>query len=267
MDNYILRKLQLAELAIMDEFSRICETNHLCYFTTGGTTLGAFRHHGFIPWDDDVDLGMPRKDYNKFIEIADKALPKNYVVQCIAKDITCDIPFMKICDRDTVKVKELPDGTRENLMISIDVFPYDNAVNIKPILFLQKCLIRFYRLIAYQKLNLLTNSGFFKTIILFGGRFISLTKIQKRRQSPMLWFNNKQTKYLCQWTGDWLYSKELYKREILFPVVDLEFEGKKYPSPADTDKYLTQMYGDYMKFPPLNKQIPPHNYIEVKFNG
>jgi len=268
MDTAVLRKLQLVELEIMDEFVRICEKRHLTYFLTGGTMLGAVRHGGFIPWDDDIDLGMPRDDYEKFLDICDGELKDEYYVKCARKEVKFHLSFTKIYKKNTLRTG--PGSIEEEFKntslpgISIDVFPYDNVYNIRPLLCAQDFLYAAFTALYYYKIGR-TGRGL-KGVVgrLLSGIF-SLKTIQAWRQRVITPFTRRETAYFVQWTGDWRLKKELFDKRIFFPLSTIAFEGKQYYCPRDAAKYLTQMYGDYMRLPPENER-GGHNIETVSFN-
>jgi lipopolysaccharide cholinephosphotransferase len=264
MDNTILRKLQFVQLEIMDEFVRICEKHKFSYFFTGGTALGALRHKGFIPWDDDIDLGMPRIDYENFIRISDTELDNKYYVHCIQKNENAIFSFIKICKRNTISVKHDIKNLKHNLGISIDIFPYDNAINFTPILFLQKTMYRIFSALVLYKMDTEkkdTKARLVRTI----AKPFPLKTLQTLRQMPLLLFKNFNTTCFVQWTGTYSYNRETFKKTDFYPLIKIEFEGKQYNCPWNLDSYLTQMYGDYMKLPPKNERTS-HDPVLIVFN-
>lgn len=142
-NNNKLRKLQLTELEILKKVDQVCRQYQINYFLIAGTLLGAVRHKGFIPWDDDIDIGMLRSDYEKFIDIClhKQALGKEYYLHCNESDEDYYLPFIKVKKNNTTFAEKCNENIDTHKGIFIDVFPYDNVP--KPVSFLEK-LQTFY---------------------------------------------------------------------------------------------------------------------------
>ena len=273
-DKKWLLKLHKEEQGILDELDRICKKNGIKYFLTGGTLIGAVRHKGFIPWDDDIDLGMTRNDFEKFLKVCKRELNDNYYLDYYKINKHNPKLYAKLKRKDTLfiensikNVKKLDNG------IWIDIFPYDNIeefnsenhiaknnfrINVEKLAGL-KCGIKSY-LSEYRKehkLKMLFIDSFLKVCPLK----ILLGIAEKKLSSD----NNDNSKYLSNMTGGLELSKETHLRTDIFPLVKLEFEGKKYYCPKEYNKILTKVYGDYMKLPPIDKQVT-HNPTKVKFS-
>ncbi|WP_462425183.1 LicD family protein [Fusobacterium sp. THCT13E1] len=235
-----LRKLQLVEKDCLDFFVKICEENNLEYILDFGTLLGAARHKGFIPWDDDVDLGMPREDYKKFLKIYDKYKNNGrFSLETYKRGA-----FYKLKDNDYYILNE----DRSKSEIDIDIFPLDYYDDVEKVNFLNGYLeLSKDRSSAWRKwkthlkreihLKILSN-GFFKK------RFISKTK------GPYIGRGVE--------TG---FKIKLNPVEKFFPLTEIEFEDRKYKAPKDYDNFLTLLYGDYMT-PPENPKPLHHKHIK-----
>ena len=127
MEQELLRRVQLTLLEIAVEIKRVCEENDIRYFLSDGTLLGAVRHQGFIPWDDDMDMGMLRADYEKFCRIAPKALKPEYCLETWNTDSGYGLPFAKVMKRNTVYLESKKNTKMREKGFYIDVFPFDNA--------------------------------------------------------------------------------------------------------------------------------------------
>lgn len=250
-----LKQLHEVQVEILDEVVRICEKYKLNYFLVGGTLIGAVRHKGYIPWDDDLDIAMPRLDYDKFIKVAPHELNKNYILQDIKTDKTYWQNFSKIRKNNTLFDETMIENIETHKGIFVDIFPLDNLNNNKffykikwSILYNLRFFCLYYRGIIDKKsvnhFNICKLFSIFRMrpILKFCDFFMKLNK-------------NENSKYLSSYAGSYFRLKECFKREWFFPASKIEFEGKKYSCPNNSDALLTHVYGDYMKLPPKEKRV------------
>jgi lipopolysaccharide cholinephosphotransferase len=258
-----LNKLHQVLLEILDEFVRICDKHNLVYFMVGGTFLGAVRHSGFIPWDDDMDLGMPRSDYEKFIEIAKKELNKKYYLDCFQTNEDYHLPYAKIKKNKTVFDEERTHHLNNHKGIFIDIFPLDNVkennlnLKIRAIMALSITDAVAYKL-KIKKLKELKHPIISFLLSVYTRKY--LMKIQKR---IVTYCHDDNSKYMCDIGAGYGYRKELILREEVLPVKKMKFENKEYSVPK-TDTHLKQLYGDYMKLPPKEKR-KTHSPMRIEF--
>lgn len=266
MDKDTLEKLHKTELEILDEFVRICKKYNLQYFLMGGTLLGAVRHKGFIPWDDDIDVGLQRKDYEKFTEIVEQELDSKYMIDNKYTNPKYYLNFTKIRKKNTLFIQDIQENYDGPKGIWIDIFPIDEAKNDKTILtpIQRACNNIIFRILHY-KTGIVP--GKFKFLKRFIGKCIFIknrTLLDLLDKILSLQNKNKDNKFIVSLVSGYGYKREMFYKDEFFPLKQLEFEGKKYNVPGNYKKVLENMYGDYMKLPPIEKRIT-HNPLEIKF--
>lgn len=243
-------------LDILLTVHKICTDHHLTYFLIAGTLLGAIRHGGFIPWDDDMDIAMPRKDFNKFLEIAPECLPDAMFLQTAETDPGYSHPIAKIRRTDTYYLEFHEDGTEPyNHGIYIDVFPFDYYEHEWFLRWMRWTVRVRGRRLKYRKGTL---KRFLMTIwthyILFVPiELSSLAREYFRRHKE--YFANDRAAFMTNGL-DWPNNRLTRTRDIL-PVKFAEgiFEGHGFYLPADPDAYLRVNFGpDYMQLPPEDKR-------------
>ena len=260
IDDSLIDKDELIqkELDIVKAFIALCEKHHLRYYAAGGTCLGAIRHQGFIPWDDDMDLSMPRSDYDKFLQLAPKELPGKYFVQTYLSDPDFREPFAKIRDSETTFVETYNQRLEINHGIWVDIFPIDGIPNskckLKRILFFKK-LVRGYVGKDYYP------RSFTRKV---GARLCQILLFTRNTQKTLMRLDKKCKKYpfdKCEKTilygGTW-GLKEIHSRSTYEDGVKVKFENLMISVPKEYDTYLKELYGDYMKLPPKEQQVGRH---------
>ncbi len=252
------RKMQLLELDMLVDFDRVCKENNINYSVLGGTLLGAVRHKGYIPWDDDADIGMLREEYEKFKKVADELNPDI----CFFQDHTTDPEYRwgygKLRRTGTSYIRVGQEHLKCKTGIFIDVFPLDDC----PKSTLGQMFQDFYcfccRKILWSEVGRVTCKGFYKYW------YSLLSKIPTKTVFGLLSLYTKKSKNekhclvrtLCYTSIGQLYFKHPLKQKYGFPkrwfwdCVEYDFEGKKIMGSRDFDEVLSFWFGDYMKLPP-----------------
>lgn len=265
MNEETLKKLHSIQVEMLDEFVRICEENNLQYFIIGGTLLGAVRHKGFIPWDDDLDVAMPRKDYEQFLKIANKEINTKYLIDNIKTNPNYYLSFTKMRKKNTIFEQDVQIKYNGPKGVWIDIFPLDETKNINSKLtFIQKKLGDLVsRLVLYKNYVVM---GKFKIIKRLVGRLVFLsnkTMLKCLDNIYQMQNNNKENKCVINFPSVYSYSQETNEKIDYFPSKKVEFEGKEYNAPKDYDKVLRKIFNNYMELPPVEKRIT-HNPVRIK---
>ncbi|MBQ3134212.1 MAG: LicD family protein [Oscillospiraceae bacterium] len=262
IDDAVLRRLQLTQQEILDEIVRICESNDIHYYLVGGTLLGAVRHKGFIPWDDDLDIAMPRQDYVKFCDLCRTQLDPGYFLHNIETDDNYWLIFAKVRKKGTAIAEEGLKHLDTEKGIYVDIFPFDDAPEEK------KCT-------RTKVIKTLANAICFKR-----GVILPYTKKQKMvgtllrpfsikfltrvQMKLMLHHANRNCPYYINYGSGYDPVKQTIPKDKYEPCKLAEFEGKMYRVPNDADYVLRRIYNDYMQLPPVEKRVLRHkpDYID-----
>ena len=265
-DKKTLDKLHKVELEILDEFVRICEKYKLNYFLTGGTMLGAIRHNGFIPWDDDIDIGMTRHDYDLFIEYAKIELSKEYYLDCFETNKEYYLPFAKIKMNNTIFDEEENHHLNNHKGIYIDIIPFENAKKADSIIQkIQAILVRNITNAMFFKTKIRTLKESRNPLLVFILSIIPKYSLMKLQKIISKLNNDDNSEYIVALAGTYNYKKETMKRNILLPTKKINFENKEYCGMNNPDAYLTNIFGNYMELPPVEKRIN-HMPLKIEFN-
>jgi lipopolysaccharide cholinephosphotransferase len=265
-------------LDIYLDIATVCNKYNLCIMLGYGSALGAIRHKGFIPWDDDLDAIMPRKDYNKLIEVFEQELGEDYTLSVPRTGHESRTLFMMIGKKNTLmgEIDSLQEGMNG---IKIDIFPIENTPDNKFARTIKACVADIFSLVAtslrfYKNKNPLFKECFMRTHITklhyYIRRFIGLIF----SGFPGEYLYNKYdefvsgsrgTKYCCIPTGRRYYSGEIHSRNVFFPPREASFEGIRVHIPHDADAYLKRLYGDYMRIPSVEER-ERHFYTEFNLD-
>lgn len=248
-----LQKLWAAELDLLDRFIEVCKKHGLKFYAAGGTLLGAIRHKGFIPWDDDIDLVMLREDYDKLLEVASGEFSEPYFFQTAFTDKGYFRSHAQLRNSSTTAmIKNEALKVPFNQGIFIDIFPID-AIPDNPILAekQRKKLHSINRLLNNDaRLPIVHNSSLFSKMKRLAAKIISVFYPHKKQFLKMerlcKMYNSEKTARLGVISFDPNDERMRYSREVFESEVEVTFEGRILPAPKGYDEILTALYGDYM---------------------
>lgn len=257
------KEIQQVLIGMLDDFTAYCEKYKLRYYLVGGTLLGAVRHNGFIPWDDDIDVGMPRPDYEKFLKLV-KTDPVNGHLQAISgEEGTLSNPYCELIHTGTYLERSSSQYIREKcqvLHLFLDIFPQDGwPEDEKEAVCLSRKMKRMRYLIqnARSKIGKGTSVGriLAKTIPVLLMRCVGYQRVIQRMNEIASKYEYDTSKYVGAITYGIYGMGERCLREEVVQFTKIPFENREYIAPGGYEKYLTQIFGDYMKLPPENKRV------------
>ncbi len=249
--NEMVKKLQFISYGILCDVDDFCKKHDICYFLGGGSALGAVRHNGFIPWDDDVDIMMPRKDYDRLLETFKSEYGDKYEIGSIGNNPDWTRPFARIWDKRT-KMSQNSTG-EQDLGVLIDVFPIDGVPDGK---LAQKVFYFRLRLAntlrnAAQRREFLPDEKFraIKNVLRIyakhkGARYYA-EKLDKLGRK----YDYEKCENVAASLAVHYWSRETIDKKHFSGAVDMLFETRMLPLPVGYDRYLKNLYGDYMKIP------------------
>ncbi len=256
MADYDIRPLQLKILEILQAVDKTCKEHNLRYYLTAGTMLGAIRHKGFIPWDDDADIAMPRPDYERLIKNSKSWLPEHYELVCAENDEEYPLPFAKIQDAETTIIE------RHHLKylggVYIDVFPLDGVPTSKITQWWH-----FFRYQYYKRVNYFVFRDPYKHghgpacwLPLLFQKIYSRQWIKDKLRKMMTAYDYDKCQLIVDHDDGW---KGVLDKAIVGNPMPVTFEEKELLGIEQFDKYLSHKYGDYMTIPPHSDQRQ-HNF-------
>lgn len=260
MKEILIDELKSLQIDILADVHNFCVNNGIEYSLAYGTLLGAVRHKGYIPWDDDIDIMMRRDDYENFIKIYHHDY---YSVVDTSTSIDYYLPFAKICDDRTMMIEQ--STQKKPIGVYVDVFPVDNIPDsdkeLDRMFLKKKCwnIVYMLKIVAIDR-----NRSLYKNLILAMSHFLlviipmklvvsKMKSISKRyqtvttnRRAVFVFWNNMKR---------WVLPKALFDR-----YSEITFEGMTYKTISEVDTYLKAMYGDYMQLPPEDKRVSHHSF-------
>ncbi len=265
----LMKKVWAVEIDLFFQFEKICKKHNIKYYADGGTVLGAIRHKGFIPWDDDMDFLMERKDYEKFISVAQTELKSPYFLQSPLTDVDYPLDILKIRNSNTSAITnnnlQAP-RDNSNKGISISIFPIDN---------MPKSNIRRKYIQIYNRVLQVCNNAYSynvnKNIItktinkithlpIFKKDFVqkNIKKMNKKNASEK---NNLSGKYWIPNYSSWGCPRNIFDTSVFEEAIEVPFEFFTVKIPKGYEAFLKTVYGDYMEFPPVEERGNWHDMV------
>lgn len=264
----ILKKCQRIELSIADDVARVCEKYNINYTLGGGSALGAVRHHGFIPWDDDMDLNIFRDDCEKLLKAINDEYPGKYWIHTPENTANYGLLFVQLRLKGTV-MRGREDMDTDECGVGLDLFPYENTYNAKVLRMLHGCLcmgmkfaLSCRKIWEHRELNMQLvkgNRDAEKTIRVKSaiGALLALFSVDAWTHGTIRcckMCKNKNSKYVAIPSGRKQFLGEIYPRDRIADTELVPFEDKYLRLTKYADEYMKNLYGNYMEVPPIGKR-------------
>lgn len=243
-----LKSVQGQQLSILKSVLSVINNHQLQYIAVGGTALGAFRHQGFIPWDDDIDIAMPRKDYDAFLQLQEE-LPEDLFIQHVTTDKHYPMYFMKVRKNNTIFREKRFRTVDMHHGVFIDIFPLDNIDRIPEAegqLKKAEKRLRHCELPLKKWLNKLKNP--LKSKLDYFSDFDKIVQMHNKKDISMVGY---------------IEMRDHFQLDKLWPAMPMSFEDIDIMVPNDITGYLENKYGDYMRIPEVHERRT-HNVVELK---
>lgn len=266
MKEMTYEELRVIQLDILQYIHDFCINNDIKYSLAYGTLLGAVRHGGYIPWDDDIDIAMPRKDYERFINLFNDKTGVYQVYEC-RKNKDYMIAFAKVCDNRTLIDER---ANTKKIGIFVDVFPIDDLCDTYDDSLKLFNSYKDIRLAVQVKGRLIGDvKKWWKKILMVMLKlkysFYDLNSHLRETNLGLAKHQNPNSKYVGLIVDG--KSNEIVERDVWTDFSAVVFEGYTFMSVKDTNAYLRHAYGDYMKMPPKDQQVPKHDFDAIYWKG
>lgn len=257
-----IEELKQLQCDILKEVDSFCRKKKIKYFLTGGTCIGAVRHKGYIPWDDDIDIGMPRPDYDRFIHEFNGNSDNFYV---ISPELNWNYyaPYANVCDKRTLLFEENNKHNGMNIGVKIDVFPIDGIPStLKEYHKIKRLMILLWDILYYKRINYnclwkrKKLRSIFRKLVMSWCKY---SRIQKYIRKIATSYPYETSEYAIDIVMPWKRDV-MCERSVFEEVIDVPFEGINVSIMKNYDRYLSLKYGDYMQIPPKHERVPHHGF-------
>lgn len=262
------KKVWWIQLDLIKQFDELCTKYGLRWFPAWGTLLGVVRHHGYIPWDDDVDIVMPRDDYEKFVRLGREEFTYPYYLQTTLSDDECFYMWVSLRNSNTTGNRESCLSKRQNNGIGIDIMPLDGCENNLTAYRISRYPVRVVSVLANTYLNDFNQSlsaRIIRRVLRFTGfDYKKAYQWAENKNKKFRWGNYDKVAFRAH--ADPLYqkrqlAKDMWDKHDYAEAIRMPFEGIEIPVPKGYDHLLRQIYGNYMEFPPVNKRQGKHDVV------
>ncbi len=266
MNNELLQKLQTLELMILEEIDRICVKHNITYFLAYGTLIGAVRHGGFIPWDDDIDLFMPRDDYEHFLKVCPDELNEKFLLHYQETDPNYPLAMTKVRLKNTFFCEKNAKTEMISNGIWIDIFSLENVK--KRTSLSQKFQFKTVNCIntikgIRLKWDVLGVCSTLTKVLYYLLRPFSVMQIYRLQEKLKTFYRNKKCDYMVEFSGCYGQIKQTFKKTDLFPPKRIVFSGMECYIPNNSHNILSQIYGEDYMTPPSEDKRKTHNPTKV----
>ena len=267
-----MKRLHSVLIELLDYIDEVCREQNIEYFLNCGSVLGAIRHKGFIPWDDDIDVMLPRDSYDRLIKYLSQNKNSKYFLQNEKSEPNYYSLFSKLRKIGTVFLESGTEGLFNNNGIYVDIFPLDFSDSISGFSYKFDCirirLIKHALRFRYCKKTYKKTHGVISYLVSLISCipyiFFNTEYLFKEANRLMQKRNKRPHNYVISYTGIYSMEKETMPAKVYYPSKRVEFEGEMYPVCNDYEYYLRHYYGDYMKLPPEEKRHT-HEPVKLEF--
>lgn len=267
MKEISIEELKDMQIDMLEKIHMFCIKNGIHYFISYGSLIGAIRHKGYIPWDDDIDISMPRPDFEKFVHTFNGEYPE---LEVLAPEINWNFfePYANVYDKRTILLEDNNPHNGVDIGVKIDIFPIDGVPsNISDYYKHRKKIRKLNLLRGYKKETIWKQlytlikkrRGFRSFLRRIQHPFISYVKIQKKMHKLALKYDYSTSTYV----ESIVFQPKFYtqkERQFYEDYIDVQFERLTLKAPKNYDAYLKTIYGDYMQLPPIEERVYHHGF-------